>query len=236
MLDEYRIAVVERSGYGWSDPSSSSRDLDTILEETRTALELSGEEGPYILVPHSMSGLEALYWAQKYPDEVKAIIGLDPCTPETIDLIPKPQSTQLSLMHFISRIGLSRFMPESDVGKNLPLMTSSELSAEDKEQYLAMFYKSSVTKDMVREVDYLKANAETVAKNGPPINTPMYFFISGEQEAVAVGWNKALSNYLDGLTDGSHMQLATGHYVHHEKADVIAEQTKLFLGELVGGK
>ena len=29
-----------------------------------------------------MSGLEALYWAQKYPDEVSAIIGLDMAVPE----------------------------------------------------------------------------------------------------------------------------------------------------------
>jgi len=36
-----------------------------MLEETRRALELSGEKGPYVLLPHSMSGLEAIYWAQK---------------------------------------------------------------------------------------------------------------------------------------------------------------------------
>ena len=32
-----------------------------------------------------MSGLEALYWAQKYPDEVSAIIGLDMAVPEYYD-------------------------------------------------------------------------------------------------------------------------------------------------------
>jgi pimeloyl-ACP methyl ester carboxylesterase len=63
LVDEYRIAVVEKSGYGWSETSNSPRDIDTMLEETRKALELSGEKGPYVLFPHSMSGLEALYWA-----------------------------------------------------------------------------------------------------------------------------------------------------------------------------
>ena len=67
-----------------------------------------------------MSGLEAIYWAQNYPDEVKAIIGLDPCTPEAIDILPKAQKTQLYSMYLISRIGLSRFMPESDVEENFP--------------------------------------------------------------------------------------------------------------------
>ena len=41
------------------------------------ALDKAGIQDPYVLCPHSLSGLEALYWAQKYPDEVEAIVGLD---------------------------------------------------------------------------------------------------------------------------------------------------------------
>lgn len=230
MVNDYRIAVVEKSGYGWSETSNSPRDIDTMLAETRKALELSGEKGPYVLFPHSMSGLEAIYWAQKYPDEVKAIIGLDPCTPETIDLLPEPQKSQLNFMYFISRIGLSRLMPESDIGENLPLMKSNELSEEDKNQYLAVFYKSTLTKDMLREVDYLKDNAKTVAENEFPINTPMYFFISDDhQEVSTIDWKEALSNYLSKITVGKYMELATGHYVHYDKADIISEEAKAFL-------
>ncbi|NSW51342.1 MAG: alpha/beta hydrolase [Anaerolineae bacterium] len=229
MIDEYRIAVVEKSGYGWSETSNSPRDVDTLLEETRKVLELSGEKAPYVLFPHSMSGLEAIYWAQKYPDEVKAIIGLDPCTPETIDLIPEPQKIQIYLMYFISRLGLSRFMPESEVGENLPLMESDKISEEDKNQYLAVFYKSAFTKDMLREINYLKVNAETVANNEVPINTPMYFFISDGQEANVTGWKEALTDYLSTNFFSKYMHLATGHYVHYEKADIIAEEAKAFL-------
>ncbi len=229
MVDAYRIAVIEKSGYGWSETSNSPRDIDTMLEETRKMLKLSGEKGPYVLFPHSMSGLEAIYWVQKYPDEVKAIIGLDPCTPETIDLLPEPQKIQLNFMYFISRIGLSRFMPESQVSENLPLMKSDELSEEDKNQYLSVFYKSTFTKDMLREVNYLKDNAKTVAENEVPINIPMYFFISEDQEATAMGWKEALSDYLSNIIIGKHMQLSTGHYVHYDKSNIIAEEAKAFL-------
>jgi pimeloyl-ACP methyl ester carboxylesterase len=175
MVSDYRIAVVEKSGYGWSETSNSPRDIDNMLEETRAALNLSGENGPYILFPHSMSGLEAIYWAQKYPDEVLAIIGLDPTTPGSIEIMPEPSKIQLYLMYIIARTGLSRFIPEPDIGKYLPLMNSDELSAEDKNQYLAVFYKSTFTKDMLREVINLKKNAETVAENKVPVDTPMYF-------------------------------------------------------------
>ena len=44
---------------------------------------------PVVLCAHSMGFLEALRWAQKYPEEVAALVGLDPATPEvyqTFDL------------------------------------------------------------------------------------------------------------------------------------------------------
>ena len=42
LTENYRIAVVERAGYGWSETSSEPRDIDTMLRETIRALELSG--------------------------------------------------------------------------------------------------------------------------------------------------------------------------------------------------
>lgn len=106
MVDEYRIVVVEKSGYGWSETSNSPRDLDTMLDETRLALQLAGEKAPYVLVPHSMSGLEAIYWAQKYPNEIAAIIGLDPLIPGAFKVMPKPDKSQLFSMFLISRLGI----------------------------------------------------------------------------------------------------------------------------------
>ncbi len=229
MTDKFRIAVVERPGYGWSDRSNSPRDLDTILEETRMALQSAGEKGPYVLFPHSMSGLEAIYWAQNYPDEVKAIIGLDPVTPAAVDVIPRPQKAQLYLIYFISRIGLSRFMPESEVEVNLPLMESNELSESDQKQYMAVFYRSAFTKNMLNEINYLHVNAEAVANNETPANTPMFFFISDDQEVSAAGWKKALTGYLSNLTTGEHMHLDTGHYLHYHKSEIIAEEAKAFI-------
>ena len=232
MTDEYRIAVIEKAGYGWSETSNSPRDVDRMLEETRKALELSGEKGPYILVPHSMSGLEAIYWAQKYPDEVKAIIGLDPITPETTDLLPEPQKLQLYAMYFISRTGLSRFMPDAEAEEIFPLLKSDALTGEDKQKYLAVFYKSAFSKDMLNEVTCLKQNAKKVAENEVPAHTPMYFFISDEQEVKVAGWAETLSSYLSKIAMSKQMRLDTGHYVHYEKADIIAEEAKAFIKQI----
>ena len=49
------------------------------MEELRSTLKAEGLDGPYVLMPHSISGIDALYYANTYPDEVCAVIGID-CT------------------------------------------------------------------------------------------------------------------------------------------------------------
>lgn len=232
MVDEHRIAVVERSGYGWSETSRSPRDVDTVLEETRKALQTAGEQGPYVLFPHSMAGLEAIYWAQRYPDEVSAIVGLDPCTPESVDVLPEPNKTQLYAMYAVSRTGLSRYMPDAEVENYFPVLQSEDLTGEDRQAYLTAFYRSAYSSDMLREVDYLEDNAQAVAESGVPVDTPMYFFISDGQEATAPGWREALSGYLSRVTVGKSMRLDTGHYVHYDMAGTIADEARTFLQDI----
>lgn len=230
LTDAYRIVVVEKSGYGWSAVSSNPRDIDTMLSETREALRLAGETGPYVLVPHSMSGLEAIYWAQVYPQEVKAIVGLDPTVPEVLENEREvPSSAQIKMMYFVARIGISRFMPEADLEATFPVLATGDLSPQDREQFIAMFYRSSYTKDMLREIEYLSANAEAVADNPVPVHTPMYFFISDGKEVPYDNWQQVLTNYLSQLEVGKHTILDTGHYVHHKQSETIAEDVKGFL-------
>ena len=45
----YTIAVVEKAGYGWSEVATVSREIDVILKESRTALELADVQPPYVL-------------------------------------------------------------------------------------------------------------------------------------------------------------------------------------------
>ena len=233
MTDDYRIAVVEKPGYGWSEGLSSSRDIDTTLAETRKALNLAGEEGPFVLVSHSMSGLEAIYWAQQYPDEVEAIIGLDPAIPDVYlnASFELPRKSELYITYFMSRIGLTRFMGRAGLEKNLPLLKSEELSEEDKEKLKAIFYKSALTKPMLNEINYIQENARKVEANGIPFDTPMYFFIAENNVDIIPTWKEELSQYVSKTDYGKFKLLESGHYMHHEKSDVIANEMKDFLKE-----
>lgn len=227
LRDKYQIAVVEKFGYGFSDIVDKDRDIDSILEDTRAALTGAGLSAPYVLCPHSMSGLEALYWAQKYPDEVSAIIGLDMAVPGYYDSM----SIHMPLMRIASwaaSIGVTRLLPGLS---NSDAIKHGTLSETEKEIYRAVFYSRTATVTMINETARVKENAEMVRQLGVP-QFPMLLFLSDgsggtgfEKEA----WRKIPIDYLSQVDGGRYVVLDCPHYVHDYEYERISKEIAAFL-------
>lgn len=230
LSNEYKIAVVEKFGYGFSDVVDEQRDIDTMLSETRMALEKAGIEGPYVLCPHSMSGLEALYWAQKYPEEVEAIIGLDMAVPAYYDEM-RISIPITKLGQYGAALGITRWIPslaESDAIK------VGTLSEEEKEIYRAVFYQRTATVTMIDEVKAVKDNAKTVKENGVP-RVPMLLFISngsGGTGFTEETWRRIPKEYIAGCDNASYIELDCPHYVHDYEYEKISEEIRNLLKKM----
>lgn len=231
LSDKYKIAVVEKSGYGFSEDADVDRDMDTILYETRKALSKAGLQAPYILFPHSMSGVEALYWAQEYPDEVKGIVGLDVAIPESYECF-SINHVILKLSAFGSDIGITRFFP--GIVEDSASIKHGILTEEEKDLYRIIFYRRTLTKSMVKEIKEIKSNAEKINKNSQP-DIPMLFFISNGE---GTGWDKdnwieIQRSYIKTIDRGKSIELDCGHYVHDIEYEKIAEKSNRFIEEFV---
>ncbi len=220
LSNDYRIAVVERAGYGWSDITSSSRDIDTILEETRTALQLSGESPPYVLFPHSMAGLEALYWANLYPEEIKAIIGLDPLVPGYYEQTEEEPSFS-HVITILAQTGMMRNQPDV-FRNNFHAMKKGHLSEEEAETARTIFFRRVQTKNMREEADMVPANSQAVLEQGKP-DIPFHSFISSENEEEY--WRESIISYAE-ATAGDYFILDAGHYIHLDNPEMISEKSR----------
>ena len=224
--DDYKIVVVEKFGYGFSDVIDEERPIDSILEDTREGLREAGIEGPFILCPHSMSGIEALYWAQKYPDEVEAIVGLDMAVPEAYENYKIDMFT-IRLGQVAARLGITRLLPgvsESDAIKY------GTLTEEEKEIYRAVFYNRTATSTMIKEVQEIKDNAKIVDEGAAPI-CPMLLFISNGQGTGwdTETWRKVQINYISNIENAKYIELDCSHYVHDYKYKEINEEIRNFV-------
>lgn len=224
---KYRIAVVEKFGYGFSDVVNRDRNIDSILDDTRSALSAAGLKAPYVLCPHSMSGLEALRWAQKYPDEVSAIIGLDMAVPqyyESMDInIPL-----MRLASFAAQIGVTRIIPDISESDAIRYGT---LTSEEKELYRAVFYRRTATVTMINETATVKENAKTVEAGGVP-QIPMLLFVSDGSGGTGFdkeAWRAAPKEYIAQVNGGICIELDCPHYIHDHEYETIAEKITGFI-------
>ncbi len=230
LKDEYRIVVVEKFGYGFSDDSDRSREIDTLLEDTRQALAKAGIQEPYILCPHSMSGLEALYWAQKYPYEVSAIIGLDMAVPEYYAKMNiSTVSFKLKLNKVLGEIGIVRLLSNQHINT---LYAGSTLNEEDKKVIKALYSQRCVSKALINEGEKCSDNAKTVSMTGIP-DVPMLLFISN---GAGTGfdkeeWRSMAIDYISQTDNGQYIQLDCSHYVHNYAYEKIADKIRIFLSE-----
>lgn len=170
---EHKIAVVERAGYGYSEVSNDERDIDTILAQTREALQQSGNKPPYILVPHSISGVEAIYWAQKYPEEIKGIIALDISLPSQY-IEHKMGVADLATvrgMNLLTEMGLHRLAPSKVY--NPEVIKQNFLTDEEKEIYKALSFKQFLNDDMKNELLHVYNNSMKSEKLPKPKDTPI---------------------------------------------------------------
>lgn len=226
---DYQIVVLEKFGYGFSDVVDKDREIDSILEDSRKAFMKAGLKGPYILCPHSMSGIEALYWAQKYPKEVEAIIGLDMAVPKVYEDF-KINMPMLKIAQFAARVGITRILPgvsDSDAIK------FGSLSDDEKELYRAIFFEKTATTTMLNEVSAIKGNAKIVDNNGVP-KVPMLMFVSN---GSGTGWKEDLwreyqSSYIENVENAKLINLDCPHYIHDFEYKKISEEIESFLKEI----
>ena len=220
---KYKVVVVERAGYGFSQDSDRSRDVMEVLSETRQALAQAHVSGPYVIISHSMASLESLAWQEKYPNEVKALIGLDWALPASYEDL-KDNQALLTVAYWSSKIGLLRYFPESFYIKN-PTLTETE-----RQQYKLLAYKQLMSQAMLHESRLAKENAKKVPSSINPKIPALLLVSNGEGTTFSQSeWQRYAERF---ASDQSNVQvdyMDAPHDLYHYQSDAIVSRIKEFL-------
>ena len=230
LSDDYKIVVVEKFGYGFSDLVDGERDIDTILRQDREALEKCGIEAPYVLCPHSFSGYEATRWAQEYPDEVEAIVGLDMCTPHCMDVNKLKENETVKAF----QLGLGKFIKATGIVRLFDYNESGTLTKEESAIYKEIACHKNMNPTELNEGDTEKTIALNDERNAAPLPTvPVMMYVSNESsnDEYRIGGMQAM---VDASSDGKLIKLDCGHYVHHFESERISRDMKELIENLNG--
>ncbi|MBQ3664872.1 MAG: alpha/beta hydrolase [Lachnospiraceae bacterium] len=137
LTDKYRFAFVDRSGYGLSEDTHEEQTVEQIISDYRTALKKAEINAPYVLMAHSLGGVYASYWQAKYPDEIKAVIYLDPTQIGSIDdaeLKNRHADFGMYLNVICSKIGIDRIIFD-------PKEYTVNLQTQEQKDYATMIWR-----------------------------------------------------------------------------------------------
>ena len=219
----YKVVIVERAGYGYSDDSNYSRDVMEVLSETRQALSQANITGPFIILSHSMASLESLAWQEKYPDEVKALIGLDWALSSSYENL-KDNQTLLTLAYWSSKIGLLRYFPESFYIKNQTLTES------ERKQYRFLAYKQLMSQAMLHESQTVKENAKKVPSNINPKIPALLLVSNGDGTSFSqFEWQRYAERFASDQSNVQVVYMDAPHDLYHYQSHEIVSQIEDFL-------
>ena len=220
---KYKVVIVERAGYGYSEDSNQSRDVMEVLSETRQALSQANITGPFIIISHSMASLESLAWQEKYPDEVKSLVGLDWALPSSYEDL-KDNQALLTVAYWSSKIGLLRYFPESFYIKN-PTLTETE-----RQQYKLLAYKQLMSQAMLHESRLAKENAKKVPSSINPKIPTLLMVSNGEGTTFSQSeWQHYAEKFVSGQPNVQVIYMDAPHDLYHYQSDAIVSRIKEFL-------
>ena len=220
---KYKVVVVERAGYGFSEDSDQSRDVMTVLSETRQALSQAEVSGPYVIVSHSMASLESLAWQEKYPNEVKALVGLDWALPASYEDL-KDNQALLTVAYWSSKIGLLRYFPESFYIKN-PTLTETE-----RQQYKLLAYKQLMSQAMLHESRLAKENAKKVPSSINPKIPTLFLVSNGEGTTFSQSeWQHYAEKFSSDQSNVQVIYMDAPHELYHYQSHEIVSRIEEFL-------
>lgn len=232
LSEKYTAVTVEYFGVGFSSETTMPRTVDNYVEEIRTALNEAGFHPPYVLMAHSISSVVSEYYAEKYPEEVQAIISLDGTSTAYYDEMPDFVKKVMVIAKVQQTIGLPSILAPLVVNRNDSLAkgyTSREIN--DLVVYSGFSVNDTFLAQMTNTAGFIKQTMEMPFPESVP-----YFKIISRQtyetpnKQIKISPQEYQMQHLERIGGHAEYEILDGtHFIYLNNVDRIVEITDEFL-------
>lgn len=223
--DTRRVVAVEPFGTGLSDQADTPRTAANIVGEVHEALQRLGVDR-YALLGHSIAGVYALEYSERYADELTAFVGIDSSVPDQpgwdtpVATDGLAQLRDLGLLRVASALG-------GDAYEGLPY------DEAEREQMRRLTTRNATAPTLLDEMDHVTANFASVSGEAFPATLPVLLVVA-EDDADDEGWLRLHEEQAASVEEGRVVALDGDHYLHHTRSPEIADATDEFLESVAG--
>lgn len=132
---DYEVCAFDRAGLGWSDRQPEPYDGNAAIQQLQQLLNNADKNKPFVYIGHSLGAMFGRMYAHRYPDQIKALIMVEPADPDiflgdieaargkpVVENAPiKTCGFYCPLASAVSHVGLTRLLMFSNETLNDPL-------------------------------------------------------------------------------------------------------------------
>lgn len=215
LAQDHRVIVVEPFGYGLSDGTDRARTTENIVSEVHDTLQQLDVDR-YTLMGHSIAGIYALEFADRYPEELTAFVGIDTSVPGQPNM---DTAFPTGLLAAAKNLGLIRLVTAlSGAGD-----TDAAYTDDEREQIALLSNRNSLTPTYIDEMNHISSNFRRAEHMTFPADLPVLLFVVAEN-AKNPNWVELHEQQAASVDDGTVVPLPGEHYLHHTQAPEILDE------------
>ncbi len=223
-----RVCSYDRPGYGWSEPASSKRTADTIVQELRMLLQAADIKPPYVLVGHSFGGLLMQLYATRFPSDFEGVVLVDSSHPDqahrTLDL--EEIEGIARVLKVLGPLGFARLLLPVPAGD--PDSRDSSVRELEKDLLMSNRTLRAASTEMYGLRQSMRQVADSSVRFG---DKPLVVLTEGRQRADF--WHR-MQQDLGRLSTNSEWRVVegAGHFIQHDRPAVVVEAVRDVIGRL----
>jgi pimeloyl-ACP methyl ester carboxylesterase len=206
-LTQQRTCAFDPAGWGWSDASTVARTLRQDAFDMHLALERGNVSKPLVLVGHSIGGLVARLYAQRYGEEVVALVLVDATHEDS-----RQFNTRVNRWVRLRELSTGKAVPAPSVGAPASANPSDDFLAEElQDLHNTRRLKSATFDDLPLFVLY-------ALKREQPPGTSAEFWTELRAERDAQATDLVRLSRRGTLVRAEQ----SGHNIHTDEPDLVA--------------
>jgi pimeloyl-ACP methyl ester carboxylesterase len=235
-----RTCSYDRAGLGWSDRSPNPPTIANAVHDLHAVVQASSGQTPLILVGNSYGSLLVRMYAQQYPENIRAIVLLDPANEFMAERIPGyTQSLELGVDRFRS---LARLASLGLIALSSRRVPADDLHGEALRQYRAVVAMGSFCQAAAAETAAMPENLRAMQAfpQTALANIPVIIISRGHREgipglpessaqALERTWAALQTDLVDRLNARQIIAEQSGHRIQLGQPELVYESIERFI-------